>query len=228
MNFLPESNPVIPGYAIAGKSIPAANVGGDYYDFIRLDDHRIAIGLGDVSGHGLPSALVMANLQATIRSQVAYDADPARCLERANKLLFHSTDAHTFVSLFYAILDTRTHTLTYANAGQNWPVFSPREGKPMLLMSHGLVLGVREESAYEKAEMTLVEGDRLVVYSDGVTEAMNDNREQFGEERLINMVNDACGSAAEELVDGIVSAVNTHAGKVPQMDDMTLIVIARK
>lgn len=226
-NFLPDSDPVIPGYSIAGKSIPALNVGGDYYDFIRLDDHRIAIGLGDVSGHGLPSALVMANLQATIRSQATFDVDPATCLARANNLLYHSTDAHTFVSLFYGILDVRKHSLTYANAGQNWPILFPFRGTPRTLSSHGLVLGVRENTEYENEEVGVNSGDRLVLYSDGVTEAMNEEREQFGGERLIDAVLGMAEGAAQSMIDWIIGAVNTHAGKASQLDDMTVIVAER-
>jgi PAS domain S-box-containing protein len=227
MNFLPESNPVIPGYSIAGRSIPAANVGGDYYDFIRLDDHRIAIGLGDVSGHGLPSALVMANLQATIRSQAAYDADPARCLERANKLLFHSTDAHTFVSLFYGILDTRKNSLVYANAGQNWPVVFRPGGKAQQLSNHGLVLGVREESHYESEEVILGTLDRMLIYSDGVSEAMNEAREQFGESRLISAAGRTEGKSTDEMLEEIFKTVNAHVGTASQQDDMTLVLLVR-
>ncbi len=228
MNFLPDSDPVISGYAIAGRSMPATNVGGDYYDFIRLDDHRIVVGLGDVSGHGLPSALVMANLQATIRSQASFDPDPARCLVSANKLLFHSTDTHTFVSLFYGILDFRRHTLTYANAGQNWPIIFSGEREPGMLMNHGLVLGVREDSLYEEEEVGIREGDLLLLFSDGVTEVMNEKRELFGEERLIDTVRDAVRTSAPAMIDAIIAAVSAHAGKAPQADDMTLIVLERK
>ncbi len=228
MNFLPDSDPVIPGYAIAGKSIPALNVGGDYYDFIRLDDHRIAIGLGDVSGHGLPSALVMANLQATIRSQVTFDPDPARCLERANRLLFHSTDVHTFVSLFYGVLDTKKHSITYANAGQNWPVVFSATEKPRMLHSHGLVLGVREDSTYGKEEIDINAGDFVLIYSDGVTEAMNERREQFGDERLAEIGRHMTCLSPQSAIDEIICAVNAHAGNVPQADDMTVVVVERK
>ncbi len=228
MNFLPESDPIISGYSVAGRSIPALNVGGDYYDFIRLDEHRLAIGLGDVSGHGLPSALVMANLQATIRSQAAFDPDPARCLERANRLLYHSTDAHTFVSLFYGILDIRNHSLTYANAGQNWPIIFPSAGSPAMLTGHGLVLGVRETTEYTNEEIELRYGDLIVFYSDGVTEAMNEAREQFGDERLIGAVRGLSRGTPQSLIDCIVRSVSSHVGKMPQADDMTLIVAERK
>ncbi len=228
LNFLPDSDPVVQGYAIAGRSIPAANVGGDYYDFIRLDESRIAIGLGDVSGHGLPSALVMANLQATIRSQASFDPDPARCLERANKLLFRSTDARTFVSLFYGILDIREHTLTYANAGQNWPLLLHGSGIHGVLDCHGLVLGVREDSVYEEEKVAMKVDDRLVIFSDGVTESMNEAREQFGEERLIRSIDRPGEKTAHAIIDIVLQSASEHSGKVPQMDDMTVVVIARE
>lgn len=228
MNFLPDSDPVVPGYAIGGRSVPAANVGGDYYDFIRLDENRIAIGLGDVSGHGLPSALVMANLQATIRSQASFDPDPARCLERANKLLFRSTDARTFVSLFYGILDTREQSLTYANAGQNWPIMFSGSSAHRMLMCHGLVLGVREDSTYEEEKIEVGTGDRMIIFSDGVTEAMNETRQQFGEERLIDCIHGSTDSMPQIIINSVMRAVDAHSGSVPQADDRTLVVVARK
>ncbi|MCL5266637.1 MAG: serine/threonine-protein phosphatase [Bacteroidetes bacterium] len=204
------------------------NVGGDYYDFIRLDEHRIAVGLGDVSGHGLSSALVMVNLQVTIRSQASFDPDPARCLERANRLLYRSTDSHTFVSLFYGILDTKRHSLTYANAGQNWPIVFSSARVPHMLLRHGLVLGVREDSAYEEEEIGINAGDFLLLFSDGVTEAMNEKREQFGDEKLIDTVRNATSLSGQSAIDEIIHAVNAHAGKVSQANDMTVVVVERK
>ncbi|MEK6754641.1 MAG: SpoIIE family protein phosphatase, partial [Bacteroidota bacterium] len=119
--LLPKSYPVIPGYEVAGKTLPAQEVGGDSYDFITIDDHRIAICLGDVSGKGLPASLLMANLQATIRGQTIVANSPKTCLERANRLLFESTSPEKFATLFYAILDTKDHQLCCSNAGHEHP-----------------------------------------------------------------------------------------------------------
>ena len=177
INFLPKSNPDIPNYDIAGKNIPALNVGGDYYDFISLEKNRLAIGLGDVSGKGLPASLVMANLQATIRGQALLNATAKECLENSNKLLFHSTDKKTFVSLFYGIINIEDNTLHYCNAGQNIPLIFSAYKKTLQLKTHGLALGIKEDVFYDKEKVNINPGDMLLIYSDGISEAMNDKME---------------------------------------------------
>jgi len=228
LNLLPKSNPDIPGFDIAGLSIPAENVGGDYYDFIQLDKHRLAIGLGDVSGKGMAASLVMSNLQATIRGQTSVNMKVNECLERANKLLFHSTDSKTFVSLFYGILDTQKNTLSYANAGQNTPFLFPKNKKAFLLKTHGLALGMQEDVYYQKDQISLNPEERLLIYSDGITEAMNEQRIEFGEKRLLEITQQYEGNSASELVERILESVNLHAGKALQNDDRTIIVLVRK
>ena len=226
-NLLPKSNPEISGYDIAGMSLPALNVGGDYYDFIQLDEHRLAIGLGDVSGKGLAAALVMSNLQATIRGQSFFGGTSNECLERANKLLFDSTDSKTFVSLFYGILDTNKNTLCYANAGQNKPlIFSPGK-KPRSLRTHGLALGLKKDVSYKNDEIPINQGDRLLIYSDGISEAMNENMEEFGDEKLKEIVQNDNAASASKSIEKITAAVNLHFGDNPQNDDMTMIILKR-
>lgn len=228
MNLLPKSNPNVPGYDIAGKSIPALNVGGDYYDFIRLDDHRLAIGLGDVSGKGLPASLVMTNLQATIRGQAFFDTNAKQCLERANTLLFRSTDSRTFVSLFYGILDTQKNTLCYANAGQNLPLAFSAGKKPFRLKSRGIALGVQENVFYDREEISIQPEERLLIYSDGISEAMNDRLEEFGDDRLLEVVQRNLNDSARELIEKIIAAIHQHVGGAPQNDDITLVILERK
>jgi PAS domain S-box-containing protein len=227
INLLPKFNPKIEGYDIAGMSMPASDVGGDYYDFIRLDDHRLAMALGDVSGKGLPAALVMSNLQATIRSLASYSVKSSECLERANRLLFHSTDAKTFISLFYGILDTQKGTLCYANAGQNLPIIFSPDKQPRPLDNHGLVLGTRKNESYQAEEISINPGDRLLIYSDGIPEAMNEKREEFGDERLLELVKENHELTAEELIYKITAAMNSHFGRALQNDDMTMIFLLR-
>ncbi len=228
INLLPKSNPEIDGYDIAGMSIPALNVGGDYYDFIRLDDFRMAIALGDVSGKGLAAALVMSNLQATIRSLASINVTANECLERANKLLYRSIDAKTFVSLFFGILDTKKNTMCYANAGQNLPlIFSP-EKKPVPLQNHGLVLGTKEDVSFKKEEISINPGDRLLIYSDGIPEAMNEQMEEFGDEKLLEIVQQYRGYSSDALIKNIIAALNLHFGGVSQNDDMTMVHLLRK
>lgn len=226
-NLLPKSNPDIPGYDLAGKNVSALNVGGDYYDFIRLDDHRLAIGLGDVSGKGLAASLVMANLQATIRGLALFDSDPQDCLERANKLLFRSTDARTFVSLFYGILDTDRHTLCYACAGQDMPMLFSAGRRPVLLKTRGIALGIKEDVTYEKEEISIQLGDRLLIYTDGVSEAMNEKMEEFGKEKLQRLVQRAEWESAAGLLAHILDAVGSHVHDATQSDDMTIVLLQR-
>lgn len=227
MNFLPKSNPDVQGYDIAGKSLPAMNVGGDYYDFIRLDDHLLAIGLGDVSGNGLAASLVMANLQATIRSQALSGSDPAHCLERANKLLYRSTDARTFVSLFYGILDTRNNSFVYANAGQDMPILFSEGNPPRLLSASGIALGLTEDATYNAQIVSIRPGDFLIIYTDGIQETMNAENEEFGEERIRNLVLNNKSESASAIVDRLFDAVHEHAAQMAQQDDMTALVVRR-
>ncbi len=226
LNFLPKADPKIPGYSVAGKSIPAMNVGGDYYDFIWLDGQRLAVILGDVSGNGIAASLVMANLQATIRSLSAVESDPALCLQRANKLLFASTDARMFISLFYGVLDFRSHKLSYANAGQDLPVHFSQE-KIDLFNERGIALGMIPETSYQSAEIQLARGDRILIYSDGVCEAMNAEKEEFGDARLKEIVRGDKNSRPNQMINKILASINDHFDGVAQNDDMTLVVIQR-
>jgi len=229
LNFLPKSNPLVEGYDIVGRSIPAMHVGGDYFDFIRLDDDRLAIALGDVSGHGMAASLVMANLQATIRGQVLIDSDPATCLQRANRLLYHSTDARTFISFFYGVLDLGRNTLTYSNAGQDAPILLCCDAPPSPLPLRGIALGMKEDVRYQREEIVLHPGDRLLIYSDGITEAMNASREEFGLERLNALMAEDGRLTSQEIIDKILSAVARHLDAVGPFsaDDMTMIALKR-
>jgi len=226
-DLLPKQAPEVAGYEIAGRNIPAKLVGGDYFDFICLDKHRYGICLGDVCGKGLPASLVMANLQATIRGQAFFSTSAKQCLERSNKLLFHCTDKKTFTSLFFAVLDTQSNTLRYANAGQNLPlIFSPGR-KPKPLEISGLVLSVMENMSYKEEEIKINSGDLLLIYSDGICEAMNEELEELGEERLQEIVVLYRNFSANELIEKIISSVKFFTRGAPQNDDMTLVVIKR-
>jgi PAS domain S-box-containing protein len=227
-NLLPQSNPSISGYDIAGKNVPALNVGGDYFDFIQLDNYRIAIALGDVSGKGLAASLVMANLQATIRGQAYYNVAVNECLERANNLLFRSTDSKTFISLFYGILDTNTHTLTYANAGQNIPFIFTKGKKTVSLKTRGIALGMKEDVSYHIEDLPVSTGEIIVIYSDGISEAMNKRMTEFGDEKIKKIFKSNLDISANNLIEKIFSSVNKHFGDASQNDDMTMIVLRRK
>ena len=227
LGLLPKAAPDFPGYDIAGVSLPAQVVGGDYFDFIPIHETKLAISLGDISGKGLAAALLMANLQATIRAQTLLRLSPKECLERSNTLLFQSTDAQKFATLFYGVLDANKHELCYSNAGHEWPFLYGPGKDPMRLEVGGIVLSCMENFPYEEAVVPLNPGDLLVIFSDGVTEAVNEDRQEFGEQGLVrvlkeNLLESSCG-----LVEKIVTAVKNHAGNQPQMDDITLVVIKR-
>jgi sigma-B regulation protein RsbU (phosphoserine phosphatase) len=227
IGLLPKSCPDVPGYQIAGASEPAQLVGGDYFDFIKIDDGRLAITLGDVSGKGLPAALLMSNLQATIRGMSLWGASPMECLWRSNKLMFQSTDPHKFATLFYGILDTNNHRLSYSSAGHDLPFFLSSGKNPVRLTAGGLVLSCLEDSAYEEDDVALVPGDLLVIFSDGITEARSEDDEEFGEERLGVLLSENSGLTPAELIEKITKTVKEFAGSLPQMDDMTLVIVKR-
>jgi sigma-B regulation protein RsbU (phosphoserine phosphatase) len=228
LGLLPKASPKISCYDIAGVSIPAQVVGGDYFDFIPIHQSRLAISLGDVSGKGLPAALLMANLQATIRAQTLLRLSPRECLQRSNALMFQSTDSHKFATLFYGVLDAEKHELCYSNAGHEWPFLYGADGEPARLEVGGIVLSCLEDFPYEEATVSLNPGDLLVIFSDGVTEAVNESREEFGERGLAAVIKDNLLASSHGLVDKIVAAVKQYAGNQPQMDDITLVVIRRE
>jgi len=225
--LLPAEAPTIAGYDVAGKSVPAELVGGDYFDHIQIDDHRWGLAVGDVSGKGLPASLVMANLQATLRSQALWCSDAAECVARANHLLCRSTNRHTFVTLWYGVLDTRSHTLVYANGGHNRPYRLAADGTIECLREGGLVLGFMPDQVYAEQTVPLNPGDTLVIYSDGITEAMNRHHEEFLEERLERLLPTLAGIPARTLIDRLMEAVGDHAAGTAPSDDMTILVARR-
>jgi len=229
-DLLPKTAPQIAGYDIAGKTVSAQSVGGDYFDFITVDDNRLALCLGDVSGKGLPASLLMANLQATIRGQTLSNSSAGECMKRSNTLLLRSTDDEKFATLFYAILDTAQHRLQYSNAGHNDPfVFSPSAvATPRRLKTGGIMLGMFPDVLFQDDVISLQENDLLLIYSDGVTEAADKNGEDFGEPKLHDLVRKNLSLPASVLVDKIIQAVKTHAGKSPpREDDITVVVVKR-
>jgi sigma-B regulation protein RsbU (phosphoserine phosphatase) len=226
--LLPKAPPSIPGYEIVGKSFPAQEVGGDYYDFIPIDDHRWAFCLGDVTGKGLPASLLMANLQATLRGQTLANASPKMCLERSNQLLFQSTSPEKFATLFYAILDIQNHQIHYSNAGQDNPYLCSSRAETKRLNMGGIPLGMLADFVFEQDSVPLEEDSILVVYSDGVTEAMNADEDMFGEARIAAVIDQHKHAPAAEIIDQLVAAVKKHAAGYPQSDDITVVVMRRK
>ncbi len=227
MELLPKDPPRIPCYDIAGRSIPAKAVGGDYFDFITIDDQRIAVCLGDVSGKGMPAALLMANLQATLRGQTLLNVAPKECLLRSNTLIFKSTDPSKFATLFYGILDCKDHYMVYSNGGHNYPFLYKGTAEPMRLAAGGIVLGALDHFAFDEEKVTFNLGDVLLIFSDGITEALNTEGEEFGEERLLEILLENIDQTAEQQIEKIVAAVDEYAKDLSQSDDITLVVVKR-
>jgi len=227
-DLLPKAAPDIPGYEIAGRSIPAQVVGGDYFDFIPVNDHRLAICVGDVSGKGLPASLLMANTQATLRGQTFINPSAHECMERSNKLLFDSTSPDKFVTMFYSVLDVSSHQLSYSNAGHDIPYLLSPAGPLKRLNVGGVPLSMLEQFPFQEETIAMQPGDLLVICSDGIPEAMDVNQVQFTDEKLSLLLDTLRTASAVDVIDGIVAAVRKHAGTAPQADDMTVVVVKRK
>ncbi len=227
MELLPANVPEVAGYELAGTSIPAQMVGGDYYDFIRLGGGAMGICLGDVSGKGMPASLLMANLQATLRGQALHDGDAAATVRRSNRLLYETTAPEKFVTLVYGALDPRAHTFRFANAGHDYPHLFRSGGETVRLESGGIVLGILPDYEYTTETVEFRPGDVLVIYSDGIIESMNSAHEQYGVERMAREVRGRLGESAGEILSGVVRAAQRHAGPAPQYDDMTVVVVKR-
>lgn len=226
--LLPDSPPSPDGYDIYGISIPAREVGGDYYDFVSVDDDHLACCLGDVSGKGMPAALLMSNLQAIVRGQSMLNLGTSECLRRTNRLLYFNTTSDKFATLFYALLDIREHRINYSSAGHNYPILFLEGKEPQQLEIGGIILGWMEEFTYDEGCVFLQPGDLLLIYSDGINEALNIKDEEYGEERLKNLVKNHQSRSSKEIAQRIIDEVNLFMGDAGQYDDMTLLLIKRK
>jgi len=226
-HLLPTEGPPIAGYDVFGVSLMCRAVGGDYYDYVDLEDGMVGIWLGDVAGKGLPAALLMASLQATLRALSELGLPPDDLLTRLNRLLCRTVPENRFVTFFYTVLDPATGTLTYVNAGQNPPYVVRQGSKPEQLQQTGPPLALFDTTKYTARTVQLARGDVLVCYSDGVTEAHGTGTEEFGEERLTQVV----GRERDKTPTGIIKAVTEAmvgfcAGQSYQ-DDVTLVVLKR-
>lgn len=231
LSMLPVSVPRVEGWEFAVHYVTARQVGGDFYDFFDLppEDGRPRMGLvvADVAGKGVPAALFMALSRTTIRNVAIGDRTPRAALEKANELVLEDSKADLFLSAFYGALNLDDGKLVYCNAGHNPPLWRcPASGGQSELDGEGIVLGVLPEITLEDRALNLGPGDFVVFYTDGVTEAMNEEMEQFGVERLKQAIPPEPG-AAGEVVEAIVSAVNEHVGQAERWDDLTLLVARR-
>jgi sigma-B regulation protein RsbU (phosphoserine phosphatase) len=204
----------------------AHKAGGDYYDLIKLDDHNVVSYLGDVSGKGLPASLLMSNLQALIRGELPCHNSPGTLLKNVNEKLYKNTDAEKFATLYIGILDTNSHTFTYSNAGHEYPFLIHSDNNYSRLQRGGLPLGVMKNQKFEEETIELQSGDKLVSYSDGVTDSFNNEDHSFGEHRLAQLLTDQADRKGAELIDDIFNASMEHSSQSGLFDDMTAVVLS--
>jgi predicted ATPase/serine phosphatase RsbU (regulator of sigma subunit) len=226
-DLLPHEAPPVEGYLMAGKNIPAQEVGGDYFDFLETGDGSCAVCVGDVSGKGLPASLLMANLQATLRGQVLSVRSPGECLGRANTLLNRSTSPEKFATLILGVLNPSLHTFAYANAGHEHPFVVRHNGEHRSLSGGGPPLAMLESMDYETEVYELTPGDAIAIYSDGIPEAMDPEGVMFGHERLHALLAECRGDRPEVMLERTLAAVTAHTRGAPQSDDITLVILQR-
>lgn len=227
-SFLPQSCPEIEGYQLAAFTLPARHVGGDFYDFIPLEEGRWGLVVADVSDKGVPAALFMALSRSLVRAySLEYQSVP-QALESFNSFVEADNPSAMFVTLFYATLHPASGKLTYINAGHNPPVIlRGRDNKVVMLAAKGMALGVLPRVELQEHPVELSPGDVLVLYTDGFTEALNEQNEMFGLERMIEEIQKHQHEPAQQLMQSLLDAVNRFVGEAPQADDLTLLVIRR-
>jgi len=222
-SFLPRELPDLPGWHVAAYYQPAREVGGDFYDFFRLEDGRVAVVIGDVTDKGVPAAMVMAAARSLLRASGSRIISPGEVLERVNDLLCPDIPERMFVTCLFAVVDPVTGRIVFANAGHNLPFVRTVDG-PVELRARGMPLGMMPGMTYEEKEATLGPGDALFLYSDGITEAHDSGREMYDTHRLAEQIADS----DDELIDGVLTSLARFTGEGwEQEDDITIVTLRR-
>ncbi len=224
-DLLPQRAPEIAGYRLAHSYRTANEIGGDYYDFLPLPDGRLALAVGDASGHGIGAGLVMAIANATFKTALDVDPNPQAVLTQLNRVLFRTGNQRAFMTLFYGVLDPTTGELDYANAGHPFPLLRRATGSIEELGEGALPLGLNRSGTFPTGRTTLAPEDLLVLYSDGIPEAEGGSGETFGFSRLEALLVDA--ATPQRVHDRILRAVERHLGDRALADDLTLVVLDR-
>lgn len=225
--FQPDGPPTLEGYDFQGISFSCYEIGGDYYDFIPRHDGTMLVALGDVSGKGTSASLLMSSLHAAIHAQVAAKTPLPELVKAVNVYLANNTPTNRFITLFVAELDPATGNLTYINAGHNSPLIGRADGSLELVESGGLPLGLMDFAEYDTGHAQLNPGDVLFIYSDGVSEANNINEDEFGMDRLQNVIRTNVGRSASGIRDKVEAALSEFTGTAAPNDDITLVIVKR-
>lgn len=225
-SILPTSFPEDPRYEIHAWMTPAKEVGGDFYDFFKLEDGRIGIVMADVSGKGVPAALFMMVSRTLMKGTAIGENDPATCLKEVNQLLVESNEQSMFVTVFYGSFDPATGVLEYANAGHNLPYVVKANGEVHPIeCDSGLVLAVMPGFEFPGGSFQMEPGDVVFFYTDGITEAMDEEGVEFGDDELAAVLEEVAGSSAATFNRKAVEAVQEHAGEAAQSDDITCLAL---
>jgi sigma-B regulation protein RsbU (phosphoserine phosphatase) len=230
--LLPAEAPAIAGFEIAGLNVPARQVSGDYFDYIKIDDEHLGVAIADVSGKGVPASLIMAICRSVLRSQAAENISPSDVLKKVNRQLYPDIKEDMFISLAYLMLDQARSTVTLARAGHDAPLLYKRESQTVeTIKPPGLVLGIDSGSVFDRLtndfNVPLERGDCLVLYTDGVTEALDSEGFEFGVERMIQSVRASATEGSSAIIKRVIDDVRNFAGSTPQHDDITLIAIRK-
>ena len=224
--LLPRQNPVGKTYSLAALNIPSKDVGGDYHDFVHLSERHLGIAIGDIAGKGIPGCILMSNLQASFRAAASPQYGPAQVMTVVNQQLSRTTSPEKYATFLYAIYDEEKRSLRYCNAGHNYPIWKKKNAGSVPVKFSGTVIGIDESVIFADHELELTTGDMLVFYTDGITEALNAESAEYGEQRLLQVIDQNWHKGAEGLRDCIYEAIINFAGGVSQYDDITLIVMS--
>jgi sigma-B regulation protein RsbU (phosphoserine phosphatase) len=226
-SLLPTEPPAYEGWELAGINLPCRTVGGDYFDFVPYQDGRLAVVVGDVSGKGLPAALLMSSLQAKVQMLRESNPSPGRAIGTLNRSLTERCPLGKFITFFYALLDPSSGALEYSNAGHNYPLILRADGAVETLTGNGLVMGLFAAVHYEVKRTKLAPGDMLVLYSDGVTEATDSADVEFGENGLATFLAARKTVRCEDIVNQLVEHIRKWRGTVSFADDFTVVLVRR-
>jgi hypothetical protein len=226
--ILPLEVPRVDGVEIAGHNAPCHTVGGDYYDFVTYEDGRVLVALADVAGKGMSAALLMSNLQARLQMLAEDPTDLGKLMMRLDRSLAVSCPKNRFITMFVSLIDPKSGEVVYVNAGHNPPLIARASGEVDRLSNAGTVLGILPDLGYEEQRTTLEPGDVLAMFSDGVTESIGTNGEEFGEEQLGSILVRHRDQEAAEVVDSVLANIREWTDAAPADDDVTLVVVRRK
>lgn len=231
--LLPAQAPTIDGFEISGLNIPARQVSGDYFDYIKVDDHRLGVAIADVSGKGVPASIIMAICRSVLRSQAAHNSSPAEVLQKVNRQLYPDIKEDMFISMAYVLLDhTNGGSIRLARAGHDAPVIYRAASREIeTVKARGMVLGIDSGSVFDRLvgdlALPLDRGDCLILYTDGVTEALDANGDEFGIERMQQSIRASAKGGAKAIIDRMIDDLRAFVGAQPQNDDITMIVIRK-